>query len=362
MLITTLILVTVARSDVLISDLPALGQQDFRTQVQETSSGLRYLRFLNAQGLSTQDPAVTYYLEQSIAPLVPTFSTENDVHDLLIFGVNHRSFNAFALPGGLIGVHQGLLTQLKNTAEVQAIMAHEMGHLALGHHQRLAQSQRQSTGLIIASILLAPLALQVDTDLALGMIYGAQGLAIQQQLAFSRNMEEEADRIAVSAMRSGGLPLSGFVGAYETMASHQRMQTGSAVSLYPTTHPDVRVRLADLQNRLGGLNVPDRTLPDIALCWLQLDRGAPARDDDERCTDYATLQDKAPADQAPLWQHMLNDYPANPYLIYRAAEWVDTRRALEGADTLLDQLSHQATLAPDSWLVALSMLILDDKL
>ncbi|MCH8552233.1 MAG: M48 family metalloprotease [Natronospirillum sp.] len=357
LLVMAFIVFSVARGDVLIGDLPNLGQQDIRSQNEQTSAGLRYLRFLNAQGMAAQDPGLTYYLEQSMVPLLPAFSTEDGSRDLLIFGVSHRSFNAFALPGGLIGVHDGLLDALTETPEVQAILAHELGHLALGHHQRLAQARQQSTGLVIASILLAPLAWQVDPDLAIGMIYGAQGTAIQQQLAFSRSMEEEADRMAVSAMRSGGLPLDGMISAYETMASGQRLQTGTAGTAYPTTHPDVRARLADLRNRIEREPQRDNPVLDIPLCWVQLDRSLNSRSTDERCALYRAWHEADSQEELyELWDDLLTAYPAHPYLVFRASDWLTVQAVDEQRSALAERVKAKASLAPDSWLVALSML------
>ncbi len=357
-----LVTVTVAHSDSLFGDLPQLGQQDIRQQNRETSAGLRYLSFLNAQGMTTQDPGVTYYLEQSLLPLLPSYASDGNARDLLIFGVSHRSFNAFALPGGLIGVHDGLLEHLRETSEVQAIMAHELGHLALGHHQRLADSRRQSTGLIIASILLAPLTIQLDPNITFGMIYGAQGMAIQQQLAFSRSMEEEADRMAVGAMRAGGLPLTGFIGAYETMADIQRAQAGTTDSPYPGTHPNVRDRLSDLRNRIDQDAGSDAPAPDLPLCWVQLDRNLTVRASDQRCTDYQDVLDNPHDDRRSAWIALLEAYPANPYLIFRAVEWLESNANEQQRASMADILTEQARLIPDSWLVALSMLKLDHEL
>ncbi|TGG93918.1 hypothetical protein E4656_06940 [Natronospirillum operosum] len=357
LLAVALILFSFARGDILIGDLPNLGQQDIRAQNQETGAGLRYLSFLNAQGMTTQDPGLTYYLEQSTLPLLPAFSSDGTSRDLIIFGINHRSFNAFALPGGLIGVHDGLLDMLTETSEVQAILAHELGHLALGHHQRLAQARRQSTGLVIASILLAPLAWQVDPDLAIGMIYGAQGTAIQQQLAFSRSMEEEADRMAVTAMRSGGLPLNGLIGAYEAMASAQRFQSGTAGTPYPTTHPDVRARLADLRNRIEGDPAADAMAPDIPLCWIQLDRGLTVRADDQRCEQYAAWhQANDTAERYALWHEILDGHAASPYLLFRAADWLTNQATSEDREALAERLISYGELVPDNWLAALGLM------
>lgn len=344
-------------ADSFINDLPSLGQKDIRTQTEEAISGLRYLRFLNREGIATQDPALTYYLQQSTAPLLPFFATEQRPSELLIFGVNNRNFNAFALPGGLIGVHTGMLDQMAETPELQAIIAHELGHLALGHHQRLAGARRDAMGMIIASFLLLPLAIQVDGNLAAGVFYGAQGLALQQQLAFSRSMEEEADRAAVNAMRASGLPLTGLIDAYEAMARYQRTQAGSVTSTYPGTHPDVISRLADLRNRINEMDTPTDTIDlSIPLCWVQTDLGLTVRSASDTCAFYRTRSELARQDQADFWLSAVEAHPANPYLIYRATDWLRRNPVPDNTHPLRDRLIEQSRLLPDNWLVALSVL------
>ncbi|MFY0663011.1 MAG: M48 family metalloprotease [Natronospirillum sp.] len=346
-----------AQTEALVSDLPSLGQKDIRTQTEEAISGLRYLRFLNRESIVTQDPALTYYLQQSTAPLLPFFANEQRPSDLMIFGVNNRNFNAFALPGGLIGVHTGMLDQMTDTAELQAIIAHELGHLALGHHARLAGAQRDSMGLVIASLLLLPLAAQVDVNLAAGVFYGAQGLALQQQLAFSRSMEEEADRAAVNAMRSSSLPLQGLIDAYESMARYQRSQIGTAGSSYPGTHPDVISRLADLRNRMADLP-PATTQTDLSipLCWIQMDFSLTTRATTAPCNQYSARESLPRQDQQTFWLDMLANYPANPYLIFRANEWLRRHNTSDEDKRLRARLTEQSRLLSDNWLVALSAL------
>lgn len=303
-----------------------------------------------------QDPALSYYLEQSTTPLLPHFAGDSSLAQLSIMGISDRTFNAFAVPGGLVGIHLGLLEQMSETAEVQAIIAHELGHLALGHHARLAASARESTAWVIASLLLTPLAAQIDTDLAVGLFYGVQGYAIQQRLAFSRAMEEEADRIAVDAMRSSDLSLQGVIDAYEAMARVQRSQAGSTQSTYQGTHPNVSARLADLRNRLQTDPTPAAgSALSIPLCWVQIDLGLTVRSQADACRRYQQVQSRPKAEQGGLWLSLLNDFPANPYIFYRATEWLQTQENDPDAP-VRQALKDQSVLMPDSGLVALGVL------
>lgn len=335
-----------------VSQLPDLGQAR-GDRSEQAATGLRYLTYMNRQGLTTQDPATTYYLEQSLLPLLPAYDLD-DRNALTIFGVTNRSFNAFALPGGLIGVHDGLFAQLSTTAEVQAILAHELAHLALDHHARLAVDAQRSSAVIIASFLLAPLALQLGPDVAFGMLYGAQGLAAQQQLAFSRRMEEEADRVALAALESGNLPLDGIIGAYESMAQQQRIQSGQAGASYPGTHPDVRARLSDLRNRLTEMSLSGETV-DLPLCWVQADRGLPVHaGSNGPCAQYPRQNGETEAER---WRRLLAMRPGQPYLLYRASDWA----VKANADTteLRNLIRSQVKLVPDSWLAALATIQLN---
>ncbi len=354
-------MVTWARSDIFVGDLPNMSSADVRHQQEQISSGLRYLRFLNGRDLIRQDPALQYYLEQSTAPLLPAFANVDARRGLTLLMIEQETFNAFAVPGGIIGVHLGLLKELSSTAEVQAILAHELGHLALGHHQRLAQGRQQTSGWVIASLLLAPLAWQIDPDIAIGMIYGVQGAAIQQQLAFSRQMEEEADRFAVSALRAADLPLQDLIQAYETMASLQRTQSGQINTYYPSTHPDIRARLSDLRNRIDAATTPDGMGEDIPLCWVQHDLNSSMAQQTEECLSYRNARNEsAPvSEQIAAWTELWAAFPGHPYLLYRASAWMRTQQALPEA--FLADWKSQSMLAPDSWLVALAVLNLAEQ-
>ncbi|WP_380707504.1 M48 family metallopeptidase [Salinispirillum marinum] len=356
-LCTLLILLTTSASvGYAQANLPTLGQKDIRTEFEEAISGLRYLRFLNREGIVVQDPALSYYLEQSTTPLLPHFVGDPSLAQLSIMGINDRTFNAFAVPGGLVGVHLGLLENMTETADVQAIIAHELGHLALGHHARLATSARESTAWVIASLLLTPLAAQIDLDLAAGLFYGAQGFAIQQRLAFSRAMEEEADRAAVNAMRSSDLSLQGVINAYEAMARVQRSQSGTTQSSYQGTHPNVSARLADLRNRLQeNPTVAAGSTLSIPLCWVQVDLAFTVRSQAERCLQYQNLHRQPRSEQGEHWQRLLTTYPANPYLFYRATQWLQAQERTQG-EAVRTELKRQGRLMPDSGLVALSVL------
>lgn len=354
-------MVSWAKSDIFIGDLPNMGSADVRIQQEQVSSGLRYLRFLNARGLVRQDPALQYYLEQSTAPLLPAFAGIEARRDLTLLVIAQDTFNAFAVPGGIIGVHQGLLTELRTTAEVQAILAHELGHLALGHHQRLAQGQRQTSSWVIASLLLAPLAWQVDPEVAIAMVYGVQGAAIQQQLAFSRLMEEEADRFAVSALRSAHISLIELIQAFETMANLQRTQIGELTYHYPSTHPDIRARLTDLRNRID-LSATPRQMPlDIPLCWVQHDLKRTPHVTSSQCQQYQAAQtsDVPMQDQMATWEKLWNTYPGHPYLLFRSSEWIITQPNLPPEFAF--NWHQQSQLNPDSWLVALATLSLMEQ-
>lgn len=354
-------LVSWARSDIFIGDLPNMGAADVRMQQEQVSSGLRYLRFLNARGLVRQDPALQYYLEQSTTPLLPAFAGIEARRDLTLLVVEQDTFNAFAVPGGIIGVHVGLLKELGTTAEVQAILAHELGHLALGHHQRIAQGQRQTSGWVIASLLLAPLAWQIDPEVAIGMVYGVQGAAIQQQLAFSRQMEEEADRFAVSALRSAHIPLSDLIQAFETMANLQRSQVGELTYHYPSTHPDIRARLTDLRNRIDRAVASQPAPPDIPLCWIQHDLQRTPLVETSACQKYAAASADGAAlmDAMSAWKSLWEAYPGHPFVLFRASEWMLKQTSLPAEFT--QNWQQQTQLSPDNWLVALAVLSLAEQ-
>jgi beta-barrel assembly-enhancing protease len=176
---------------------------------------------------------------ENTGPFAPKFE---------FFFVRDSSINAFALPGGYIGMHTGLIVLADNEAQLSSVLGHEIGHVTQKHIARGAGIGANSGVLILASLLLALVAAKSNPGAAQGLAIGGQALAIQNQLSYSRDAEREADRIGYQILDSAGFDVFGMQEFFQKL---QRatviMDTG--VPAYVRTHPLTSDRIADMQDR-----------------------------------------------------------------------------------------------------------------
>jgi predicted Zn-dependent protease len=172
-----------------------------------------------------------------------------------------RSVNAFALPGGWLGLHLGLVSVTTSRDELASVLAHELSHVTQRHISRMMTQQNQQSPLMLGAMILGAIALSKNPQAGAALITGSQGLAIQQQLNFSRDMEREADRIGFGVMTSAGFEPQGFVSMFDKLQQASRLNDNGAYP-YLRTHPMTTERAADMQSRiqLAGRTPPATTI------------------------------------------------------------------------------------------------------
>ncbi|WP_211464440.1 M48 family metalloprotease [Collimonas silvisoli] len=169
--------------------------------------------------------------------------------DFFFFAVRDPVLNAFALPGGFIGVHSGLLLAAQSESELASVLAHEIGHVAQRHIARMVGSQKQDSMIALAAMLLGALTMRGSGDAGAAVMMGGTGLAMQRQLNFSRDAEREADRIGLSILDAGGFDTSGMVAFFGRMQTASRNYS-DVVPPYLLTHPLTTERIADIEARI----------------------------------------------------------------------------------------------------------------
>jgi predicted Zn-dependent protease len=126
-----------------------------------------------------------------------------------IFAVRDPSINAFALPGGFIGFHTGLLVAAETESEVASVMGHETGHVLQRHIARSLDKQGTNSIIALAGLVLGALAASRNPQAAAGLIQGGQAYAIQSQLSYSRDAEREADRVGFQILDASDYDVNG---------------------------------------------------------------------------------------------------------------------------------------------------------
>ena len=192
------------------------------------------------------DPDVEAYLNQLGGQLA---AASNDPGlGFYFFPINDQSINAFAMPGGYIGVHVGLILSAQSESELAGVLAHEISHVTQRHISRQLYNSKQVGMASMLAMGLALLAARSNGQVASAAIVGAQAGAISSQLAFSRDFEREADRMGFETLGKAGFDVRGMGAFFERLQKSVRLYENNATA-YLRTHPLTGERLSDMQNR-----------------------------------------------------------------------------------------------------------------
>jgi predicted Zn-dependent protease len=236
-----------------IPNLPALGgteNQDL-SPLMERKIGEEIMRDIRRDRDYLDDGPILEYMNSFGNALVearPGARGEAN-YNYFFFVVRDPQLNAFALPGGFIAVHSGLLLQAQTESELASVLGHEIGHVVQRHIARSIGQQKQDALIPLAAMILAALASRQGGDAAIGVFLGGQGLAIQRQLNFGRDAEREADRIGFQIMGEAGFDTSGMVAFFQQMQASTRNYS-DLVPAWLLTHPLPAERIADIQARI----------------------------------------------------------------------------------------------------------------
>ncbi|WP_175190825.1 M48 family metalloprotease [Achromobacter deleyi] len=199
------------------------------------------------------DPELSQYLT-SMGRKLASFSP-GAVPDVEMFGVRDPEINAFAMPGGFIGVNTGLIVSSGSESELAAVLAHEIGHVVQRHIARGMTQQNQNSMVMLASLagaLLAALA-GGGGNLAMGVAAFGQAAAINRQLGFSRDAEREADRAGFTMLTKAGFDAQGMAQMFSRLMNASRLNEGAGGGSWASTHPLSIERMSDVQNRVRSL-------------------------------------------------------------------------------------------------------------
>ncbi|MGB3819400.1 M48 family metalloprotease [Achromobacter pulmonis] len=241
------------------------------------------------------DPELSQYLT-TMGRKLAAFSP-GAVPDVEMFGVRDPEINAFAMPGGFIGVNTGLIVSSGSESELAAVLAHEIGHVVQRHIARGMTQQSQNSMVMLASLagaLLAALA-GGGGNLAMGVAAFGQAAAINRQLGFSRDAEREADRAGFTMLTKAGYDPQGMAQMFSRLMSASRLNEGAGGGSWASTHPLSIERMSDVQNRVRSLP-PSRHVDSDDFWYIRAKmRVVQGRDAVSLRTAGQQLQDEAQA-------------------------------------------------------------------
>ncbi len=241
--------------------LPSLGHASTYSISlhEEKHLGQAWMRQFRASQSMYEDPLVQLYAENLLSQLA-AHERHLEQRDLSLLLVDRPQLNAFAVPGGIVGIHTGLFVFAPNEDEFASVLAHELAHLSQRHFARRVEAARGAQWATLAGLLAGILvASQGHADAGVAAIASTQAASIQQQLAWSRSYEQEADRIGMETLVAAGFPADAMPRMFEQM---QRLANASGrMPEFLLTHPLTENRVADAWSRADQLSAAQGPQP-----------------------------------------------------------------------------------------------------
>lgn len=228
--------------------LPALGENSagLISLADEYELGQALIKRYRASVPTSKDPFIEDYLQRLLRQIV----SHSDLSDkrLQLIVLESPSLNAFAAPGGIVGVNTGTFLSAQNEQQLASILAHEIAHLSQRHYARRLQQSKTNYAVSMAALLASiMIAASGNTDAGMAGITAVQAASIDSSLRFSRGMELEADRIGMQTLVRAGFDPYAMPGMFEQMLRSTRYRT--KVPEFLLTHPVTESRIADSMAR-----------------------------------------------------------------------------------------------------------------
>ncbi len=231
------------------NQLPELGEVSASpySAKQEYQLGRMWLKMFRTQVKTLADPQLQSYLESLLYKLAANSELKQPLLETVI--VDNNTINAFAVPGGVIGVHSGLFLFSDNEAQFAGVLAHEIAHLSQRHFSRSIDKAREASIPSMAGMLAGIIiAATTSTDAGIAAITASQAAALENQLRFSREHEQEADRVGMETLARANMDPNGIPSMFENMNSNLRYARAKPPE-FLLTHPLTESRISDSKNR-----------------------------------------------------------------------------------------------------------------
>lgn len=233
------------------TNLPSLTNPGASASLaSEYQLGRNWARILRGRAPLLQDPITFHYIDELLWDLVPHSELSDRRLELIV--VDNPTFNAFAVPGGIIGVHSGLITAAGSEDELASVLAHEIAHLSQRHYAQRIEEERRNRPMMLAGVLASILIASANPEGGAAALSGTIGAQAQAQLNFSRRNEEEADRIGMQTLVAANRDPRAMPQMFSRLQRNYRFY-GQRPPEFLLTHPVTEARIADSLNRAEAL-------------------------------------------------------------------------------------------------------------
>lgn len=271
-----------------LPDLGEVAQADL-SPMQEKRIGLSVMNDIRMKEPTYLDDAE---LEGYLAKIGKRLANGVDGarQDFEFFVLKDATLNAFAMPGGYIGVHTGLILAAQSESELASVLGHEISHVTQHHLARLMHKQQQGAVMSMLAMAVAILAARNNSSMTEGALVGGQAAMIQNQLNYSRDFEREADRLGIQLLEKAGFDIRAMGSFFGRLDKFGRIYENNAPG-YLRTHPLTTERISDMENRIAMR--PYHQVPD-SLEFLMVKAKIQA-------------QEGTPSDAVTTFEHLLNE-------------------------------------------------------
>ena len=228
-------------------ELPDIGDtsESYLSLSEDQQLGSAFMRNLRGALNIVGDPEIESYITSLGERLTTNSNSQQQFH---FFVINDSTINAFAGPGGHIGINTGLIMTSESESELASVVAHEIAHVTQRHLARAFEAAQESsvptTAAIIAAIILA----SQDSAMASAALATAVASSTQTRINFTRQNEKEADRIGMSLLASSHFDPQGMPSFFERLYRHNKLYDSQSIE-FLRTHPLTLSRVSDTRNR-----------------------------------------------------------------------------------------------------------------
>lgn len=236
--------------------LPELGDRSagLMSHQDEKALGQAWLKAFRGSVNLESDPIIFEYLENLLFRLASYSQLQEKKLHLVV--VKSPRINAFAVPGGVIGVNSGLLLYAQTEGQLASVLSHELAHLSQRHFSRSVEAAKNNSLTTLAGMLAGiALAIASEGDAAQAVIVGSQAAALDARLRYSRMHEKEADRMGMKTLVAAGYSANSAAMMFKEMLNSLRLY-GNKTPEFLLTHPITESRISDARNRAQQYNSP----------------------------------------------------------------------------------------------------------
>ena len=236
---------------------------------QERKLGEAFMRELRRHAPLVTDEEVEDYITKLGMSLGKQSDYDGDFHFVVL---ESQVINAFAVPGGFVGVHTGLILNSRDESELASVLAHEISHLSQRHGARMIEASSQMSIPSIAAMMGAIVLAAINPQAGMAALMGVQAAAQQYQINFTRANEKEADRIGIELLHDAGFDTIAMARFFERMQVANRYTDPKYIPEYLRSHPVTVNRIAEAKRRAEHLQQPvaRENSYDYYLIWTKL--------------------------------------------------------------------------------------------